>query len=68
MYNLKWKNKFSGEEGYVAKVKKSAGYFENTFQQEAAKKYKTEQAYNKDIQILNSIGEADNNDFFAIEA
>ncbi len=67
MYNLKWKNKFSGEEGYVAKIQKAKGYFENTFDQSAARTFKTQKDCDKVIQTLGEIGETEQNDFFAVE-
>ena len=64
MYILKWKNKFSKETGYVGKVIKSKGYFENTFDKSTAKKYRSENEAKRDIALLNEIGEAQNNDFY----
>lgn len=66
MYILKWINKFSKETGYVGKVMKSKGYFENTFDINAAKKYRTENEAKKDITLLDIIGESQNNDFLII--
>ncbi len=66
-YNLKWKNKFSGEEGYVKIVRKSKGYFENTFNQSEAKKYRKPSEYKADMSFLESIGETEQNDFEIIE-
>lgn len=63
MYNLKWINKYSQETGYVKKVLKSKGHFENTFEQTEAKKYRSKSAALKDIDILASLGEAENNNF-----
>lgn len=36
---IRWTNKYSGEQGYVKCIKKSAGYFENTFDKAEAKSY-----------------------------
>lgn len=66
MYILKWINKFSKETGYVGKVMKSKGYFENTFDINAAKKYRTENEAKKDITLLDIMGESQNNDFLII--
>lgn len=65
--NLKWRNKFSGEEGFVQKVVKSQGYFINTFDQSEAKKYRSQKVVDNDIALLTELGEAQNNDFFAVE-
>lgn len=64
MYILKWRNKFSNETGYVGRVLKSKGYFENTHNRETAKKYRYESEAKKDIAALEEMGEAQNNDFF----
>ena len=67
MYNLKWNNKYSLESGFVKKVLKTKGHFENTFDQAEAKKYRSESVALKDIEILKSLGEADNNNFELVE-
>ncbi len=61
--NLKWRNKFSGEEGYVASVSKAKGYFVNTFDKAEAKKYASEAAAQKDLATLEALGEFVNNEF-----
>ncbi|MBR3761660.1 MAG: hypothetical protein IKK59_02845 [Lachnospiraceae bacterium] len=61
--NLKWRNKFSGEEGYVASVSKAKGYFINTFDKAEAKKYASEAAAQKDLATLEALGEFVNNEF-----
>lgn len=66
-YNLKWTNKFSGETGYVKKVMKVKGYFVNTYEQAEAKAYKAVKDAEKDIEVLTSLGEAENNDFEVVE-
>ena len=67
MYNLKWTNKYSCETGYVKKVSKVKGYFENTFDKAEAKKYRSEKAVMTDIELLKELGEAENNHFAAEE-
>ncbi len=62
--NLKWRNKFSGEEGYVASVSKAKGYFINTFDKAEAKKYANETGAQKDLATLEALGEFENNEFF----
>lgn len=62
--NLKWRNKFSSEEGYVASVSKAKGYFINTFDKAEAKKYANETLAQKDLATLEALGEMENNDFF----
>lgn len=63
-FNLKWRNKFSGEEGYVASVSKAKGYFINTFDKAEAKKYASEASAQKDLATLEAFGEFVNNEFF----
>lgn len=60
---VKWTNRYSKEQGYVAKVRSKKGYFENTYEQSKAKRYLNTTMAQNDIKILNSIGEGDNNDF-----
>jgi hypothetical protein len=68
MFNLKWRNKFSGEEGYVASVKKTKGHFVNTFDQADAKRYQFEKSVKNDIALLVEMGEGENNDFEIVPA
>lgn len=63
---LKWRNKFSGEEGFVKSVSKANGYFINTWDARYAKVYKGEKTLAKDLETLNMIGETKNNDFFTV--
>ncbi|MDO4198271.1 MAG: hypothetical protein Q4D13_04730 [Erysipelotrichaceae bacterium] len=65
--NIKWENKYSLETGYVGKVSKAKGYFENA-DKEGAKSYASMKTVEKDLAILNEIGEADNNNFYVEEA
>ena len=66
-YNIKWINKYSNEQGFVGKVMRSKEYFENTFVQKTAKKYRSTKEATKDIDFLNQIGEGDNNNFEIVE-
>ncbi len=63
---LGWRNRYSGEEGFVKSVSLKKGYFENTFNKSNAKSYVNEGLVRKDLNILNTIGETQNNDFFLI--
>ena len=51
---------------YVKAFSKKAGHFENTFDENEAKTYKTEAAAKTAIKGLESVGEADNNIFDVI--
>ena len=61
---LKWRNKFSGEEGFVMKVSKASGCFFNTFDAKEAKGYRSQAEIEKDLLILQDIGEMVNNEFY----
>jgi hypothetical protein len=64
---LKWRNKFSGEEGYVGKVSKKNGCFINTFNPAEAKRYTNRKSIDNDLVVLAELGETVNNDFFVCE-
>ena len=64
---ITWKNKFSGETGYVKSVSKKKGYFENTFDVNEAKVYKSAKTIAKDMDAIKSFGELENNMFFSID-
>lgn len=66
-YNLKWTNKYSNETGYVGKVLKSKGHFISAENKEDAKKYSSLKMVQKDIELLETLGEAENNIFLAEE-
>lgn len=63
-HNLKWRNRFSGETGYVKSVSPKNHCFFNTFDKAEAKKYTSESMLNKDMEFLAAIGETNNNIFF----
>lgn len=66
--NVRWRNRLSGETGYVKSVRAKLGHFENTWEQTEAKKYISEKAANNDIVLLNEIGEGKDNDFEIVQA
>lgn len=61
---VKWRNKFSGEEGYVQSVSVAKGYFTATNNYIEAKAYRSEADVKRDFEILDSFGEWNQNDFF----
>ena len=63
MFKIQWTNKMSGETGYVKAFPKKMGHFENTYNVDEAKPYKTEAAAKTAIRGLEAVGEADNNIF-----
>ena len=65
---LCWKNRFSGEEGFVKTVSRKKGYFEATKDKSDAKAYVNVGFVNKDMQFLDEIGETKNNEFFCMNA
>ena len=65
---LCWKNRFSGEQGYVKSVSRKKGYFENTFDAKEAKSYMAQSVADKDLEFMEEIGETANNEFFFAKA
>ena len=63
MSKIQWTNKISGETGYVKAFSRQMGHFENTYDIDEAKEYKTEAAAKTAIRGLEAVGEADNNIF-----
>ena len=64
---LCWRNRFSGEEGYVLSVSPKKGYFESTKDRTKAKVYVNNGLFQKDMLFLNSIGETNQNEFYLIQ-
>lgn len=62
-YNLKWTNIYSNETGYVGSVSKKKGYFVNASAKADAKTYISAKTAEKDIALLEELGEAENNHF-----
>lgn len=60
---IKWTNKFSGEVGYVESVSEKERHFNNTFDINKAKQYKSISNAKGAITKLTAFGEADNNVF-----
>ncbi len=65
---LKWTNKYSGETGYVGKVLKTEGHFVNAEEIADAKRYSFEKTAKNEIEVLEAIGEAENNTFEVLKA
>ena len=65
---LMWKNKWSGETGYVKAGMEKKGHFENAATMETARKFKSENECRQAIAILHKIGETTNNVFTIVEA
>lgn len=65
-YNVKWQNKYSGEEGYVGDIIEAEKHFVNTFEKKEAEKFKTSVDAAKAVESLIAMGEGDNN-LFSIE-
>lgn len=63
---IKWTNKFSGEFGYVADLEDT--HFINTWEIKDAKKFRTIKEADKTIDLLNEIGEGQNNFFELTDA
>ena len=64
---IKWRNKYSGEEGFVKTVRSNDRCFENTFNYNEARRYASASVAKGIITKLVSYGEAETNDFFIVE-
>jgi hypothetical protein len=64
---LAWRNKLSGETGYVKTVSKKNGYFINTFDAAEAKSYRSNNEIMKDLELLKQFGEFDRNMFESLK-
>ena len=64
---IKWTNKYSQEQGFVQSIVKAEGHFVNTYDAAEAKVYKRQCDVTKALNVLNSIGESENNNFEVIE-
>ena len=64
MFRICWKNKFSGEQGYVKSVSNKEKHFVNTYEVTEAKSYKTIDSAKKIIEKLISYGEAELNELW----
>lgn len=64
---LMWKNKWSGDTGFVKAVREKRGYFENAPTIEDARKFKSEKECRDAIAILHKIGEDVNNNFSIVD-
>lgn len=63
MFIIKWTNKLSKETGYVEKINRKEGYFENTFEKTSAHSYKTIYQATKAVEWLSDSKEGEINDF-----
>lgn len=61
---IQWKNKWSGETGFVAKINRKKGYFENTFNEAEALKVNPK-TIGKTLAELKQF--CDDNEYTAIE-
>lgn len=66
MCKIKWVNKLSQESGFVASISEKEKHFNNTFDESAAKEYKSEKSANAAIAKLVAFGEAEMNDFVIV--
>ena len=64
---IKWTNKYSNETGYVMSLKKADGYFVNTFDVDEAKVFARPSDVSRAMNLLESFGEFEKNDFEAVE-
>lgn len=64
---IKWTNKYSNESGFLKSVKKADGHFVNTFDVAEAKTFARQCDIVRTMNVLESIGECENNDFEVVE-
>ena len=64
---IKWINKYSKETGFVMNVDYLNKHFNNTFDFNKAKKFKSREIAEKTIEKLIEYGEGKNNDFEIVE-
>ena len=67
MYILMWRNRWSGDEGFVAKVSIKDKHFVNTFNKNEAHVYKNQLVLKQAMEQLQKFGECQNNEFFPIQ-
>lgn len=60
---LQWRNKFSGETGYVGSVSVKKGYFTAVYSATEAKRYRSQSEISRDLEILRGFGEFERNEF-----
>lgn len=63
---IKWRNRYSGEEGYVGRTSTKNQCFYNSATREGAKLYADEKAARKVINTIKDLGEGRNNDYEVI--
>lgn len=66
MYVIKWENKYSGETGYVKKINKKKSYFENTYDIDEAKTYKSLNGAENATKTLNELNDAGYNVYLVV--
>lgn len=64
---IRWTNNFSGETGFVKKISKAKGYFENTFVKEEARKFISDKQIATALVQLAELKEDENNTFSSEE-
>lgn len=64
---IMWRNRHSGETGFVAVIKTTKGFFENTADINAARTFRSDGECLRAIDELNSMGEGKNNDFIVTD-
>ena len=64
---IKWRNRWSGEEGFVKGISIKNGHFINTYDITEAHVYVKKSSISTALTTLKNIGETEHNDFFTIE-
>ena len=63
---IRWRNIYSGEEGYVQMIRKTQKCFINTTDKLSAHKYRSENDAREAVNVLIEIGEGRNNIFMIV--
>ena len=66
-YVIKWRNRYSGEEGFVEKISVKEKHFVNTYDPNKAHLYTRKSSLTSALKTLEDIGETVNNVFYVAE-
>ena len=63
---IKWRNRYSGEEGFVESISLKNQHFVNTYDITKAHKYTQKNTITNALKTLDKIGETINNEFYTV--
>lgn len=67
MFAVQWRNRVSGETGFVKKINRKEGYFENTWEGKDAKLFKTEKNAKVLLSDIEFFTNVPDNDYQVVE-